>query len=291
MEDVDSACQEVEHVAKVCKTNATQRLAAAVFLLLVTSVAGVRVVARRMVFRGQGTTAAPLPSDVTPLVVTSADGAVVHAAELPAARGAPTLVHFHDNRQTIASTLEFGRAVRARGLSVVLVEYRGYGESSALSPSEATLYADAEAVLAELGRRGVDRDRIILSGRSLGTGVAAEMARRGRGAALVLVAPFTSIPDLVRESVSWAPADWLVPDAFDTASKAGEIHVPTLVVHGDRDDVVPFHMGFDLSETISGARLLRVAGAGHGDVAERSGDALLSAIQALAALLRPAGPG
>ena len=286
MDDVDGHAEEMEHVTTPSKTKATRALAAAVFFLLLGSFSGVRLLARRLVFRGQGGSSEALPADLVPLEATAKDGAAVHAAELRAGPDAPTLVHFHDNRQTLTSNIELARAIVARGISVVLVEYRGYGASGALSPSEDALYADAEAVLDVLARRGVPASRVILSGRSLGTGVAAEMARRGRGGALVLIAPFTSIPDLVRESVAWAPADWMVPDAFDTGAKTGDIKVPTLIVHGDRDDVVPIGMGVALSGAIAHARLVRVEGAGHGDVVDRSLQALLAGIESLARALR-----
>ena len=109
---------------------------------------------------------------------------------------------------------------------------------------------------------------------ALGSGVAAEMARRGRGGALVLVAPYTSIPDLVRASVPLAPADLFVEDRFDTLSKSGEIKIPTLVIHGDADEIVPFWMGERLSASIAGARLLRVPGGHHHDLFTRDGERL-----------------
>jgi pimeloyl-ACP methyl ester carboxylesterase len=143
------------------------------------------------------------------------------------------------------------------------VEYRGYGDSRHLTPDEHALYADAETVLDALAARGITRDHVVLSGRSLGTGVAAEMAKRGRGAALVLLAPFSSIPDLV-------PAlGFLVADRFATGEKAAQIGVPTLIVHGDRDEIVPFAMGVELSHAIPRATLLRVDGASHGDISDR----------------------
>ena len=90
-------------------------------------------------------------------------------------------------------------------------------------PDEPGLYADAEAALGTLRARGIGAERIVLWGHSLGTGVAAEMARRGRGAALVLVSPYTSIDRLVTAVVPFAAARLLVGDRFDTLAKAGAI--------------------------------------------------------------------
>jgi fermentation-respiration switch protein FrsA (DUF1100 family) len=122
----------------------------------------------------------------------------------------------------------------------------------------------------------------VLWGTSLGTGVAAEMARRGRGARLVLEAPYTSIPGLVADVAPFVPADLLVLDRFDTLSKSSEIRIPTLVLHGDADEVVPFWMGRRLADAIPGARLVRVPGAHHGDLFARDGARLLEDIVALA---------
>ncbi|MGZ3420302.1 MAG: alpha/beta hydrolase [Polyangiales bacterium] len=251
-------------------------LALAVALSAVLLVSA-RTVGRRLLFKGWGRT--PVAFDEgTRVVLRSPDGASVHAVELPVP-GAPVVVHFHDNTQTVGDALGFARALRSHGFAVVLVEYRGYGEASG-SPSEDALYADAETVLGWLEGRGIGRDRIVLSGRSLGTGVAAEMARRAHGSALVLIAPFTSIPAIVERSVPWAPTRLLVADAFDTASKTAEIRVPTMIIHGDGDQVVPYEHGLALSRAIHDAVLVRVGGADHGNVLD--GPNALSSIASFA---------
>ena len=163
---------------------------------------------------------------------------------------------------------------------MVLVEYRGYGASRGPDPCEEGLYLDAEAVLDMLNQRGMGPDRIVLWGTSLGTGVAAEMARRGRGSSLILVSPYTSIPDLVTHVLRALPARALMPEQFDTLAKSAEIRVPTLVVHGDADEIVPFAMGERVARAIVGARLLRVAGGHHGDLFALEGKRLLSEIAA-----------
>jgi fermentation-respiration switch protein FrsA (DUF1100 family) len=104
------------------------------------------------------------------------------------------------------------------------------------------------------------------------------MARRGRGARLVLVTPYTSIPDLVTDRAPVVPARLLVADRFDTLSKASAIDVPTLVIHGDADEIVPFWMGERVTSAIHGARMLVVAGGRHGDLFARDGDRIASAI-------------
>jgi fermentation-respiration switch protein FrsA (DUF1100 family) len=210
------------------------------------------------------------------------DGVSVHAIELPARTGARTVVYFHNNRSTAESSADVARALGARGLGALLVEYRGYGSSHEGSPSEEGLYLDAAAALDMLQARGVGPDRVVLWGTSLGTGVAAEMARRGRGARLVLVTPYTSIPDLVTHAVSMVPANVLLSDRFDTLAKAGDIRIPTLVIHGDADEIVPFAMGLRVAGAIEGSSILRVPNGRHGDLFVRDGARLYDAIADLA---------
>ncbi len=242
---------------------------------------GIRSVARSYLFPISEVPSARAPDDFEQRTLFARDGVAVHALELSAPRDAKTIVYFHNNRETAASRVEIARALRARGFGVLLVEYRGYGVSRGARPSEEGLYLDAEGALDMLARRGVGADRIVLWGTSLGTGIAAEMARRGRGASLVLEAPYTSIPGLVTDAVPVLPANLLVPDHFDTLAKSLEIHIPTLVIHGDADEVVPFWMGETIAGAIHGARLVRIAGAHHGDLFLRARSRLLDEISAM----------
>lgn len=223
-----------------------------------------------------------MPPEFESHVLTARDGVAVHVFELQAAPGARTIVLFHNNRETAEAGAELARSLRARGFGVVLVEYRGYGSSRADgSPSEEGLYLDAEAALDMLASRGIGPDLVVLWGTSLGTGVAAEMARRGRGSRLVLVTPYTSIPDIVSDRAPFVPARALVADRFETLAKADQILVPTLVIHGDADEIVPFSMGERLARAIHTAKLVRIHGAHHGDLFTRDRERLLEEIVAL----------
>ncbi len=242
---------------------------------------GARAASRQFLYPAQGMPAAPTSPTVERHALVARDGVPVHAIELTAPPGARTVVHFHNNRETVESCVGFAEALRAHGLGVLLVEYRGYGHSPGADPTEAGLYADAEAALDMLAARGVSPDRIVLSGASLGTGIATEMAHRGRGGRLVLVTPYTSIPDLVTDVVPFVPASVLVADHYETVAKAPRIAMPTLVVHGLDDEIVPFWMGSKLSSTFPNATLLEVPGGRHGDLFARDGARIIDAIVAL----------
>jgi hypothetical protein len=216
------------------------------------------------------------------LEMKTSDGTVAHALWMaPRSQDARVIAYFHGNGATADDEIDLASWLVAHGFGALLVEYRGYGASSASAPpSEAGLYADGEAALDAIGQRGFPAERVALWGISLGTGVAAEMARRGRGSALVLVAPFTSLPAVAARIwwAHWLPTSLLVPDRYDTLSKASDIRVPTLVVHGDRDGVIPFDMGRTLSDAVTGARFVPVAGADHNDVYALGGASLMETI-------------
>jgi hypothetical protein len=213
------------------------------------------------------------------LALQASDGAPVEALFFA---GKKVVVHFHGNGETAAWNVDIAYDLHARGLGAALVEYRGYGMDRSRGPTEQGIYLDAEAVLDALKNRGLGPDKIILWGTSLGSGVAAEMARRGRGSALVLVTPYTSIPAVARRFVPFLPTGLLIGDAFDTLSKAKEITVPTIVIHGDKDELIPYAMGMEVSQAIAGARLFTVPGGTHNDLFVRDRERLLREVVALA---------
>jgi len=207
------------------------------------------------------------PAEGKLLTLRARDGAIVHATELAGPAEAPVIVYFHGNGVVVGDDLWMAREFVRRGLGVVLCEYRGYGLSvNSSAPSEAGLYDDAEAVLVSLAERGIGRDRIMLLGESLGSGVASEMAARGLGAALVLVTPYTSIPEVASRFVFGLPVRWLMRERFDSLAKAARITVPTLLLHGTADEVVPYDMGVRLAATFPRARLITIAGGHHNDL-------------------------
>jgi len=193
---------------------------------------------------------------------------------------APVVVHFHGNGEQLADLGRVIAGLRAGGSGVLAVEYPGYGLAPG-SPSEAALLSAGREALACLrDRLGVAPERIVLQGQSLGSGVASQLAAEGHGAALVLISPFTSMADLAARIFPSLPLHRLVRDRFDTRGIARSVRVPVLIVHGDRDEIVPFPMGEELARTFPDARLMRVEGAHHNDLWVSHGHELSSAIAA-----------
>lgn len=178
----------------------------------------------------------------------------------------PVVVHFHGNAEQVADSLFLARAWKERGVSFAAVEYPGY-PGAAGSPSESSLVAAGEEALRHLTEvRGVSPDRIVLSGQSVGTGVAVALASKGHGRRLILLSPYTSLPDVAATLFRWLPVRLLMRDRFDSLAKAPTVRVPTLVVHGTDDEVIPFALGKRLAEGLADARLVAIEGAGHNDL-------------------------
>ncbi len=227
-----------------------------------------RGVHRRVIYQPPEGDAPALPEGATLFTAKAADGVAVNAIELaPDPKKKPngrTVVHFHGNAELADDNLKIAHELEKKGFDVLLVEYRGYGRSKGTKPTEEGLYLDATAVLDALEARGTKRDQVVLWGQSLGTGVAAEMAYRGRGARVVLVAPLASTLDLAKHVVPpILPLDWVMVDRFDTLRKAPEITAPTLVVHGTADDVIPLEHGQKIAKALPHGTLLEVPEGTH----------------------------
>lgn len=158
------------------------------------------------------------------------------------------LLWCHGNAGNIIHRLDNLAELHRLGLSVLLFDYRGYGRSRG-KPSEDGLYQDALAAYAYLtGTRRIRPERLVLFGRSLGAVVAGEVARQRPLAGLILESPFPSIETMARAHYFGLPLHWLLGARFNLADRLPHISVPILVVHGDRDDVVPLQLGKQVFE-------------------------------------------
>jgi uncharacterized protein len=154
----------------------------------------------------------------------------------------PVIVYFHGNGGHIGYRRDRLLAFAQSGYGVLMVEYRGYGGNPG-TPSENGLFTDALAALDFLVRTGIETDRLVLYGESLGSGVAVRLAAQHQVAALILEAPFTSIADVAQFHYPFVPASVLVRDRFDSFSRIGAVRAPILFLHGTRDRVVPLRYG------------------------------------------------
>jgi uncharacterized protein len=178
---------------------------------------------------------------------------------------APVMLYLHGARWNLSGSVTRIDRWKKLGFSVLAVDYRGFGKSAAISPTEELAYEDAEAAYEYLGKLAPGKPRLVV-GHSLGGAIAAEVARRHPDVSgVVLEATFTSVKDMIA-STSWSflPVDLILTQRFDTLSKIGEIRAPILITHGTQDRIVPFEMGEKLFEAAkSKKRFIKVEGGSH----------------------------
>ncbi|HEV2300498.1 MAG TPA: alpha/beta hydrolase [Stellaceae bacterium] len=179
---------------------------------------------------------------VRAVTLTTEDGLELFSWYRPPPAGAPVILYCHGNGGHIG--YRAGRLLRfaEAGYGVLLLEYRGYGGNPG-RPSERGLYADGAAAIAFLGRAGIPPERIALYGESLGGAVAVRLPLLCRPAALILECPFTSLVDIGRLRFPLVPVRVLLRDRFELRSAIGGVKAPVLVLHGERDGIVPAAFG------------------------------------------------
>jgi fermentation-respiration switch protein FrsA (DUF1100 family) len=189
----------------------------------------------------------------------------------------------HGNGGNIGDRVLHASLLAAAGLDVLLFDYRGYGRSTG-RPSEQGTYLDAEAARAALlARPGVDPERALYLGESLGGAVALALALEHPPAALVLMSTFTSVRDMARRHYPFIPPA-VVPDAYPSLRRIPDLRAPLLVIHGDRDEIVPLLHGEALFDAAPEPKRLHVVeGAGHNDLVMLAGEEWAAAVAALAA--------
>jgi uncharacterized protein len=163
-------------------------------------------------------------------------------------REAPSLLYLHGTFRNLYQNLNKIEALRAAGFSVMAVDYRGWGSSTPITPSEASIKADARLAFAEFVKREARPQRRVIYGHSMGGGVAVALASDlqypADHAALVLEATFASMPDVARRQGFWGRVGAAITtQIFDSSALIGRLQTPLLMLHGDADQTVPFGSG------------------------------------------------
>jgi pimeloyl-ACP methyl ester carboxylesterase len=203
------------------------------------------------------------------LAFTAADGTRLHAWWVPPATpAAPVLLYFGGNAENVAWMLArtgTGGDAAVPGAGWLLVDYRGYG-ASAGAPSEDALVADALAAHDLVRERAGPDAPILAVGRSLGSGVAVQLAARRPLAGLVLITPFDSLVAVGRRHYGFLPVRALLRHRFDSLALAPTQRAPLLVVAAERDAVIPPEHARRLHDAWGGPReWLELPGVGHND--------------------------
>jgi len=180
--------------------------------------------------------------DYQDVLIETADEVILHGWFV-AGQSSRVLLFFHGNAGNISHRLESIRQFRDLGLSVLIIDYRGYGQSGG-STTEEGIYRDADAAWRYLTEdRGIAAGEIVIFGRSLGASVASHLASQQRPLALIVESSFTSVPDVAQELYPWLPARWLSRFSHATGDYIRDVDCPVLVTHSRDDEIIPFHHG------------------------------------------------
>ncbi len=200
---------------------------------------------------------------------SSEDGVKLHSwwcrPEEPDPEG-PVLLLFHGNAGNLSHRADLMLELASRvGAEVVVAGYRGYGRSEG-KPSEKGLYADARAAWRFVTvDRGVDPDRVVVFGKSLGGAVAINLATEIDLGGLIVESSFTSIPDMAARHYPFVPK-FLIRTRMDSLAKISGIRCPLLVIHSRADEVAPFEYGGKLFDAAPQPKKFHeVQGAGHNE--------------------------
>ena len=158
-----------------------------------------------------------------------------------------TLLIYHGNAGDLSNRIYKLNELNKLKINILLISWRGFSGNKG-SPTEKNLYKDAEAAIKWLNKKDVNNNQIILYGESLGTGVAVEMAKINDYNGIILESPFTSIENSAKIYYPYLPVKYLLKDRYDTISKINMVKSPIMIMHGEKDDVVPFSMGKILFE-------------------------------------------
>lgn len=182
---------------------------------------------------------------------------------------APTLLYLHGTFRNLTGNLPKIDALRDAGFAILAVDYRGWGDSTPIIPSEASIHADTALAWAELVRLQPEARKRVIFGHSMGTAVAVNLASQLRGGTdygvLVLESAFTRMPDVAAAAGGWGRvAAWITTLGFDSLSRIGRVDGPILMLHGSADKTVPVELGRQLRDAApAGVQWVEVPGGSH----------------------------
>src|SRR5262245_28623270 len=205
--------------------------------------------------------------DYEDVFLVTEDRVRLHGWFVPHPKSRSTLLVVHGNAWNISHRVHWIKMLHEAAGHVLIIDYRGYGKSEG-QPFEEGLYRDARAAYGWWTReRSASGEKLVLIGESIGGSVAVDLASRAPVTGLILQSPFTTAWDMAKTIL---PIGLLQPIArvhFDSATKIAGIRCPKLIIHGNRDEIVPFRLGkklYDLAQPPK--QFYEVPGAGHNDL-------------------------
>jgi pimeloyl-ACP methyl ester carboxylesterase len=209
-------------------------------------------------------------------------GVHLNAAHLKRADPHGLIIYHHGNSGDLSEWKKVASLLLPHGFDVLVYDYRGYGKSGGRIRSEEELFHDGERIYQAM-REEYGEDRILLYGRSLGSGIASYLAAHYHPASLLLETPFYSMKQLVRQYYPWLPNFLILRYPFRNDLYLKKVDCPIHIFHGDRDRVIDLRSTFKLKELLKpGDRFYTIPGGHHADLSEfrEYHDALKEALNA-----------
>ena len=217
-------------------------------------------------FRGESATPRDYGIAYEPVTIETRDGERLHAWMMDAPYSRARVVYFHGNGGNLSNWAPVLSGIVTRGYSVLAVDYRGYGLSTG-RPTERGLYRDVEAVLAHVRRVDHPPVPLIYWGRSLGATMTAYAASIDAPDGVILEAAFPGARAAVRASALLSFLSLFASYRFPTTQFMKTVQAPTLVIHGDRDGVIPFELGREVFDAIIAPKeFVAIRGGDHNDL-------------------------
>jgi uncharacterized protein len=204
-------------------------------------------------------------ADVHDVELQRPDGTRLHALHLRLAEPRGIVFYLHGNAGNLQTWFDDVDFYRQAGYDLFMLDNRGYGKSGGRIASEAQLREDARAAWQQIASLYPAGKARVIAGRSLGSGLAAGLAAEVKPELTVLISPYRSMSALAAQHYPWVPGA-LLRYPLDTEALAPRIAGPSLLIHGDRDELIPPAHSEALQARLPQARYVRLAGAGHGDV-------------------------
>jgi fermentation-respiration switch protein FrsA (DUF1100 family) len=209
-----------------------------------------------------------LTGDDKEVFISTSDGNLINGILFHRAGNQNVVLYFHGNGGSLDSWQMISQQILPLKCDLLIIDYRGYGKSTG-SFSEKGFYDDAHSAYRFLINSGYTPDQIIAYGRSLGTGIATELATTEKVKALIVESPYTSLADVAAEKMSWLLPKLLLRYRLNTLKRAGQLKVPVLVIHGAQDELIPCAHGQKIYAAISSPKkLLLIAGGGHNNLSD-----------------------
>jgi len=158
-----------------------------------------------------------------------------------------TIVYFHGNAGTLDNRIHKLNHFKDINVNFLIIAWRGFSGNKG-KPTENGLYIDGKSAVDWVMKKGVKEENIVLYGESLGTGIASEIAQNKNFAGVILETPFTSMVDAAKNFYPFIPIGLLLKDRYENKKKVININIPIMIMHGERDNIVPFSMGKKIFE-------------------------------------------